>query len=162
MRGCQTSGGRCSATSALKSECRGHPLRKLRSVVDALLATMSKQVEARYARRGRLSVPPEKLLKALLVQILFFIRSERQLVEAINHNLLYRWFVGLNIEDKAGTTHLQRQLRAPVQRRPGLRLLRARQAQRPVKPPRQRRALLRGRHAHRSLGLAQEFQAQGP
>ena len=77
-----------------------HPLRKLRAVVDALLASMSSEFEAVYARRGRPSVPPEMLLKALLLQILFSIRSERQLVEAINYNLLYRWFVGLNIEDK--------------------------------------------------------------
>jgi transposase len=77
-----------------------HPLRKLRAVVDALLETMSSEFEAVYARRGRLSVPPEMLLKALLLQILFSVRSERQLVEAVNYNLLYRWFVGLNIEDK--------------------------------------------------------------
>jgi transposase len=77
-----------------------HPLRKLRAVVDALLATMNHEFVAVYARRGRPSMPPEMLLKALLLQILFSIRSERQLVEAINYNLLYRWFVGLNIEDK--------------------------------------------------------------
>ena len=77
-----------------------HPLRKLRAVVDALLASMNSEFEAVYARRGRPSVPPEMLLKALLLQILFSIRSERQLVEAVNYNLLYRWFVGLNIEDK--------------------------------------------------------------
>ena len=77
-----------------------HPLRKLRAVVDALLATMNREFEAVYARRGRPSVPPEMLLKALLLQILFSIRSERQLVEAINYNLLYRWFVGLNIEEQ--------------------------------------------------------------
>lgn len=79
---------------------QAHPLRKLRAVVDALLATMNREFEAVYARRGRPSVPPEMLLKALLLQILFSIRSERQLVEAVNYNLLYRWFVGLNIEDK--------------------------------------------------------------
>ena len=77
-----------------------HPLRKLRAVVDALLVTMSSEFEAVYARRGRPSVPPEMLLKALLLQILFSVRSERQLVEAVNYNLLYRWFVGLNIEEK--------------------------------------------------------------
>lgn len=77
-----------------------HPLRKLRAMVDALLATMNREFEAVYARRGRPSVPPEMLLKALLLQILFSIRSERLLVEAIDYNLLYRWFVGLNIEDK--------------------------------------------------------------
>jgi transposase len=79
---------------------QAHPLRKLRAVVDALLATMNLEFEAVYARRGRPSVPPEMLLKALLLQILFSIRSERQLVEVVNYNLLYRWFVGLNIEDK--------------------------------------------------------------
>lgn len=77
-----------------------HPLRKLRAVVDALLATKSREFEAVYARRDRPTVPPEMLLKALLLQTLFSIRSERQLVEAVNYNLLYRWFVGLNIEDK--------------------------------------------------------------
>lgn len=62
---------------------QAHPLRKLRAVVDALLATMNCEFEAVYARRGRPSVPPEMLLKALLLQILFSIRSERQLVEAV-------------------------------------------------------------------------------
>ncbi len=65
-----------------------HPLRKLRAVVDALLATMNREFDAVYARRGRPSVPPE-MLDALLLQILFSIRSERQLVEAVNYNLLY-------------------------------------------------------------------------
>jgi transposase len=76
-----------------------HPLRKLRALVDALLASMNNELEAVYARRGRPSVPPEMLLKAPLLQILFAIRSERELVEAIDYNLLYRWFVGLNIDD---------------------------------------------------------------
>ena len=79
---------------------QAHPLRKLRELVDALLSSMNAEFEAVYARRGRPSVPPEMLLKALLLQILFSIRSERLLVEAIDYNLLYRWFVGLNIEDK--------------------------------------------------------------
>ncbi len=77
-----------------------HPLSELSAVVDALLATMNKEFEAVYARRGRPSVPPEMRLKALLLQSLFSIRIERRLVEAVNYNLLYRWFVGLNIEDK--------------------------------------------------------------
>lgn len=75
-------------------------MRRLRKEVDALLATMSVEFEAVYATGGRPSVPPEMLLKALLLQILFSIRSERLLVEAIHYNLLYRWFVGLNLEDK--------------------------------------------------------------
>jgi transposase len=78
-----------------------HPLRELRAVVDGLLASMTPEFEAVYSRNGRPSVTPEMLLKALLLQILFSIRSERRLlVEAIAYNLLYRWFVGLNLEDK--------------------------------------------------------------
>lgn len=61
---------------------------------------MSTEFEAVYAIGGRPSVQPELLMKALLLQILFSNRSERLLVEAINYNLLYRWFVGLNLEDK--------------------------------------------------------------
>jgi transposase len=76
-----------------------HPLRKLRLIVDTILATMDKEFEAVYARTGRPSVPPERLLKAMLLQILFTIRSERLLVESIDYNLLYRWFVGLAIDD---------------------------------------------------------------
>ncbi len=77
-----------------------HPLRKLRALVDALLATMSADFDAVYSKVGRPSVPPERLLKALLLQILFSVRSERLLVEAIDYNLLYRWFVGLNLEER--------------------------------------------------------------
>ena len=99
MRGNQDFRGRCSATSALKSGCRRHPLRKLRAVVDALLATMNREFDAVYAARAALGAAGDAA-QALLLQILFSIRSERQLVEAVNYNLLYRWFVGLNIEDK--------------------------------------------------------------
>lgn len=139
-----------------------HPLRKLRAVVDALLATMNREFEAVYARRGRPSVPPEMLLKALLLQILFSIRSERQLVEAINYNLLYRWFVGLNIEDKVWdhstfSANRERLFNEDLARSFFERVkLSAQWCKR-----RQRRALQRGRHADRGMGLAQELQAQG-
>ncbi|MCX8146669.1 MAG: transposase, partial [Azovibrio sp.] len=78
---------------------KNHPLRQLRLLVDAVLASMDKEFEAAYAQTGRPSVPPERLLKAMLLQILFTIRSERLLVESIDYNLLYRWFVGLAIDD---------------------------------------------------------------
>jgi transposase len=76
-----------------------HPLRKLRKVVDLLLVTLNDEFDALYARRGRDSIPPERLLRASLLQVLFSIRSERQLVEHIDFNLLYRWFVGLTMDD---------------------------------------------------------------
>ncbi|MGB9578067.1 MAG: IS5 family transposase [Halothiobacillaceae bacterium] len=101
MRGNQNFQGAMFSYISLEDRVpQAHPLRKLRAVVDALLASMNNEFEAVYARRGRPSVPPEMLLKALLLQILFSIRSERLLVEAIDYNLLYHWFVGLNIEDK--------------------------------------------------------------
>ena len=57
------------------------------------------QFEAMYAKVGRPSIPPEKLLRALLLQVLYTVRSERMLMEQLNYNLLFRWFVGLNLDD---------------------------------------------------------------
>ena len=76
-----------------------HPLRAMRTMVDAALAEMAPLFETLYARRGRPSIPPERLLRALLLQILFTVRSERQLMEELEYNLLYRWFVGLGMDD---------------------------------------------------------------
>lgn len=76
-----------------------HPLRQLRLLVDGILRTMDADFDALYAERGRASIPPERLLRACLLQTLFSIRSERQLVEHIEFNLLYRWFVGLSMDD---------------------------------------------------------------
>ena len=78
---------------------RKHPLRKLRALVDGVLATLHADFEAMYARGGRPSIPPERLLRASLIQVLYTIRSERQLVQHIEYNLLYRWFVGLDMDD---------------------------------------------------------------
>lgn len=76
-----------------------HPLRAIRRLVDAAFATLSPQFEALYARVGRPSVPPEQLLRALLLQILYSVRSERLLMEQLQYNLLFRWFVGLGLDD---------------------------------------------------------------
>ena len=76
-----------------------HPLRPIRGLVRDTLEEMSRSFGRLYASEGRPSVPPEQLLSALLVQALFSIRSERQLVEQLNYNLLYRWFVGLSPDD---------------------------------------------------------------
>jgi len=76
-----------------------HPLRALRRLVDPLLVALSPRFQALYARTGRPSIPPEQLLRALLLQVLYTIRSERQLMEQLDYNLLYRWFVGLAPDD---------------------------------------------------------------
>jgi transposase len=79
---------------------KGHPLRKIKDFVDKILEEMWPDFDGLYAGTGRPSIPPEQLLKALLVQVLFTIRSETQLVEQLRYNLLYRWFVGLGMSGK--------------------------------------------------------------
>ena len=76
-----------------------HPLRVIRAMVDDVLSRLSKKFSSMYARVGRPSIPPEKLLRAQLLQMLYSIRSERLLMEEMDYNLLFRWFVGLNADD---------------------------------------------------------------
>jgi transposase len=76
-----------------------HPLRRLRPMVDTALQELSPQFDTLYARVGRPSIAPEKLLRALLLQVLYTIRSERLLMEQLDYNLLFRWFVGLEMDD---------------------------------------------------------------
>jgi len=80
-----------------------HPLRAIRQMTDEALRQLSPQFEAIYATTGRPSVPPEQLLRALLLQALYTVRSERQLVEQLEYNLLFRWFVGLAMDDAVWT-----------------------------------------------------------
>ncbi len=76
-----------------------HPLRKIRSVVNDALRSLDAEFDRLYACEGRPSIAPERLIRASLLQILYSIRSERQLVEQMDYNLLFRWFVGLGIDD---------------------------------------------------------------
>ena len=90
-------------SSYLSPEARvpqDHPLRPIRDMVNQALAELSGEFQAMYSREGRPSIPPEKLLRALLLQILYTIRSERLLMEQLDYNLLFRWFVGLSMDDK--------------------------------------------------------------
>src|SRR6266404_4949858 len=73
-----------------------HPLRAIRKIVNAALTARSPEFEKLYAKSGRPSIPPEKLLRALLLQAFYSVRSERQLMEQLSYNLLFRWFVGLS------------------------------------------------------------------
>jgi transposase len=82
---------------------KDHPLRAIRTMTDTALRELSPRFDAIYARIGRPSVPPEKLLRALLLQVLYTIRSERLLMEELHYNLLFRWFVGLNMDDPVWT-----------------------------------------------------------
>jgi transposase len=76
-----------------------HPLRAIREMVDVVLSQLSRSFDTMYAKVGRPSIAPEKLLRAQLLQMLYSIRSERLLMEEMDYNLLFRWFVGLNADD---------------------------------------------------------------
>jgi transposase len=74
-----------------------HPLRPIRQMVDEALQRLSRRLGGLYSDIGRPSIAPEKLLRALLLQVLYSVRSERMLMEQLNYNLLFRWFVGLTV-----------------------------------------------------------------
>jgi len=77
-----------------------HPLRPIRRICNRILQQMSPRFEAMYSAMGRPSIAPEKLLRALLLQVLDTVRSERMLMEQLNYNLLFRWFVGLSMDEE--------------------------------------------------------------
>jgi transposase len=100
MRGTfEDQGGLFSYISAERRVARNHPLRKIRELVREALKELSRSFSRLYAKEGRPSVPPEQLLSALLIQVFYGVRSERQLMEQLDYNLLYRWFVGLSPDD---------------------------------------------------------------
>ena len=76
-----------------------HPLRPIRTMVDEILKQLSPQFQKMYAKVGRPSIPPEQLLRAQLLQMFYSVRSERLLMEEMDYNILFRWFVGLNLDD---------------------------------------------------------------
>ena len=100
----------------------GHPLRRVREITDRLLVDLSDLFDQMYSTMGRPSIAPKKLLRALLLQVLYTIRSERMLIEQLDYNLLFRWFVGLNMDDAVWdvtvfTKNRDRLLKAEVARR---------------------------------------------
>jgi transposase len=100
LRGDQRDDGGLFSYVALESRIpKSHPLRKIRKLVDTALTNLDSVLESLYAAEGRPSIPPERLLRASLLQVFFSIRSERQLMEQLDYNLLYRWFVGLGVDE---------------------------------------------------------------
>jgi len=77
-----------------------HPLRRIRALLDEALSSISRDFDRVYAEGGRESVAPERLVRALVLQVLYSIRSERLLCEQLDYNLLFRWFVGLSMDDR--------------------------------------------------------------
>lgn len=101
MRGSDESTGALFSYVDVEARIRpGHPLRQIRSIANAALSSLDEDFEALYPRRfGRPSIPPERLLRAMLLQAFYGIRSERQLMERIEFDLLFRWFIGLGIDE---------------------------------------------------------------
>jgi transposase len=100
MRGDDGNSGSLFSYVDLEKRVRSdHPLRVIRKIANAALKSLSREFDALYSPIGRESIPPERLMRALLLQAFYSIRSERQLVERIEYDLLFRWFVGLGIED---------------------------------------------------------------
>src|SRR3954471_8136373 len=100
MRGSDVRTGELFSYVDIEDRVPGHhPLRLIRRVVNEVLAALDGEFEKLYAAEGRPSIAPERLLRALLLQAFYTIRSERQLMEQLHYNLLYRWFVGLGVDD---------------------------------------------------------------
>src|SRR5262245_41804135 len=100
MRGADEQPGSMFSYVSLEERVpQDHPLRAIRRITDRALAQISPRFDALYVHFGRPSVAPEKLLRALLLQALYTIRSERQLMEQLDYNLLFRWFVGLGMDE---------------------------------------------------------------
>jgi transposase len=100
MRGLDETNGSLFSYVDLEARVpRSHPLRAMGDLVNASLVELDRSFEALYAGCGRPSIPPERLLRATMLQLLYSIRSERQLVERLEYDLLFRWFVGLSIDE---------------------------------------------------------------
>src|ERR1700756_409007 len=89
-----------SYISAERRVPKDHPLRAIRGMADTALKALDQRFTGMYAALGRPSIAPERLLRALLLQVLYTVRSERLLMEQLDYNFLFRWFVGLSIDDR--------------------------------------------------------------
>ena len=104
MRGCDHQSGSLFSYVDLEKRIRpDHPLRTIRRLVDDALASLDRTFADLYAALGRPSIPPERLLRAMLLQAFYSIRSERQLMDRLDYDLLFRWFVGLGMTIRSGT-----------------------------------------------------------
>jgi len=101
MRGMDVDQGELFSYISLDSRIpKDHPLRPIRKMVDVALREMSREFSGMYSHTGRPGIPPERLLRALLLQVLYSVRSERMLMEQMEYNLLFRWFVGLGVNEE--------------------------------------------------------------
>jgi len=112
-----------SYISAERRVPKDHPLRAIRAMADTALKDLSKRFDGIYAAPGRPSIAPERLLRALLLQVLYTVRSERLLMEQLDYNFLFRWFVGLSLDDPVWDVTVFQKPRPPAEGRGGRGLL---------------------------------------
>jgi Transposase domain (DUF772) len=136
-----------------------HPIRRIKPVVDTVLRELSPTFDAMYHERGRSSVPPEQLLKASVLMSLYSVRSERQVCERLRYDLLFKWFLDLNVEDEGLAQQLLQESRAAAATRGGPAFLRGGGGAGAAAQVRLRPALHCRRHPSRGLGLGQKFRA---
>jgi transposase len=141
---------------------QNHPLRAIRAIVNAALAALEQEFARLYAPIGRPSIPPEKLLRAMLLQVFYSIRSERQLMERLEFDLLFRWFVGIGVDDPAWdhstfSKNRDRLLEGDI----AAKFLGVGCGSAAGQAAAVERPLLRRRHADRSVGVDEELQADG-
>src|SRR5881227_134534 len=137
-----------------------HPLRAIRSLTDAALESLSADFAALYSGLGRPSIPPEKLLRAMLLQAFYSIRSERQLMERLEFDLLFRWFVGIGVDDAAWDHSVfSKNREAPVGRGHRSQAVERSSCTSASEAASEHRPFLGRRHVDRSLGVDEELQA---
>ena len=163
MRGRFTDeGGLFSYIAPDKRVPANHPLRKVRELVRDVLSDLNRSLGRLYASEGRPSIPPEQLLSALLLQVFYGIRSERQLMEQLNYSLLYRWFVGLSPDDPVWDPTTFTKKRERLQNSDVFTKF-LDQASEPFSGQIAivGRAFFGGRNADRGLGVTEDFSSQG-
>src|SRR3954464_11863367 len=149
-----------SYVSAEERVPHDHPLRAVRVFVDDILREMTREFDALYARHERPSIPPERLLRAQLLQLFYSIRSERLLMEQLDYNILFRWFVGLEMDEPVWVpTVFSKNRDRLLQHAVAHSFFPARRRARGG--PHVGRAFHRRRHAARGVGESEEFSAEG-
>ena len=163
MRGGDGLSGELFSYVDLEKRVRGdHPLRAIRAIVNEALSALERDFAALYAPIGRPSIPPEKLLRAMLLQAFYSIRSERQLMERLEYDLLFRWFVGIGVDDAAWdhstfSKNRDRLLEGDI----AAKFLAAVAGAAAGEEAAVNRSLLGRRHADRGVGVDEELQAEG-
>ena len=163
MRGSDKRSGSLFSLVDLEARVRrDHPLRAIRRIANAALEALSAEFAALYSGMGRPSIAPEMLLRAMLLQAFYSIRSERQLMERLEFDLLFRWFVGLGVDDPVWdhstfSKNRDRLLDGEI----AAKFLAAVLAQPRVKRLLSSEHFQRRRHADRGLGVDEELQAEG-